>query len=80
MKVQVIRLSINNETQCVPLLCLSSTFMTYILSFILDKLSFEKTPLNLGSYLKHLATLIMLKGWSRTKKNYPCYYILFLLF
>ena len=41
-------LSINNEAQCVPLLCLSSRFMTYAPSFILGKLSLEKTPLDLG--------------------------------
>ena len=37
---------INNETQYVPLLCLSSRFMTYAPSFILGKLSLKKTPLN----------------------------------
>ena len=36
--------SINNETQCVPLLCLSSRFFTYVPSFILGKMSLEKTP------------------------------------
>ena len=41
-------LSINNETQCNILLFLSTIFMTYTPSFILDKLSLEKTPLNLG--------------------------------
>ena len=41
-------LSINNETKCVPLLCLSLRFIAYVLYFILRKLSFEKTPLNLG--------------------------------
>ena len=45
-------LSINNETQCVPLLFLASRFMTYALSFTLTKLFFEKTPLNKGSQLK----------------------------
>ena len=44
--------SINNETQCAPLLYLSSRFTTYTPSFILGKLSLEKTPLNLGSLLK----------------------------
>ena len=42
-------LSINNETQCVSLLFLSSRFMTYAPSFILGKTFLEKTPLNLGS-------------------------------
>ena len=32
-------LSINNETQCVPLLFLSSRFITYVPSFSLGKLS-----------------------------------------
>ena len=41
-------LSINNETQCVPLLYLSSRFMTFAPSFVLGKLFLEKTPLNLG--------------------------------
>ena len=44
--------SINNETQCAPLLYLSSRFTTYTPSFNLGKLSLEKTPLNLGSLLK----------------------------
>ena len=35
-------LSINNETQCFPLLFLSSKFNTYAPSFILDKLFLEK--------------------------------------
>ena len=42
-------LSITNETQYVSLLCLSTAFMTYAPSFILGKLSFEKSRLNLGS-------------------------------
>ena len=37
----------NNKTKCVPLLCVSSRFMTYAPSFVLDKLSLEKKPLNL---------------------------------
>ena len=36
-KYAAVFLSINNETQCVPLLSLSSTFMTYGPSFILGK-------------------------------------------
>ena len=43
---------INNETQCVPLLFLSSKFMKYASTFILGKLLLETTLLNLGSYLK----------------------------
>ena len=38
-------LSINNETQCIPLLCLSSRFMTDAPSFILGKLSLEKNTI-----------------------------------
>ena len=48
-KYTVVFLLINNETQCVSLLFLLSKFMTYVPSFILGKLSLEKTPLNLGS-------------------------------
>ena len=47
-KYTVVFLSLNNETQCVAFLCLSSIFITYAPSFILGKLSFEKTPLNIG--------------------------------
>ena len=61
-KYTVVFFSINNETQCVLLLCLSSRFMTYALPFILGKLSLEKTPLNLGLQLKCLLILILLKG------------------
>ena len=35
-------LSVNNETQCVCLPCLSSRFITYSPYFILGNLSFEK--------------------------------------
>ena len=47
-------LSINNETQCGTLLFLSSRFITYSPSFILDKLVLEKTPLDLQSFTKYL--------------------------
>ena len=46
-KYTVAFLLINNETQYVPLLRFSSKLMTYFPCFILDKLSLEKTPLNL---------------------------------
>ena len=52
----------------------------YTSSFILGKLSLEKTPLNLGSWLKYLINLTLLKGLRRTKNFYPydlCYFILF---
>ena len=38
-------LSINNEIQCVLLLLLSLRFMTFVPSFIVGKLFFEKMPL-----------------------------------
>ena len=41
-------LSINDEKEYVTLLCLSSRSMTYTPSFILGKLSLEKTPLNVA--------------------------------
>ena len=42
-------LLIINETKYVPLFCFLLKFVTYAPSFILGKLSLEKTPLNLGS-------------------------------
>ena len=48
-KYTAVFLSINSETQCVPLLFLSSRFITCATSFIRDKPFLEKTPLNLGS-------------------------------
>ena len=45
-------LSVNNGTQCDPLLFLLSRFLTCAPSFILGKLFLQKTLLNLGSYLK----------------------------
>ena len=48
LEYTAVSLSINNVKQCVPLLFLSSRFMTYAPSFILCKLSLEKNPLNLG--------------------------------
>ena len=44
MNHAVVFLSINNEPQCVLLLCLSSKFITYAPSFILGKLYLEETP------------------------------------
>ena len=41
------------------------------LSFVLGKLFLEKRPFNLGSQLKYIVILILLQGWSRTKKIYP---------
>ena len=49
LKYTAVFLSINNETQCVPLLCLSSEFIAYLLPFNLGILSLEKTPLQRGS-------------------------------
>ena len=46
-KYIVVFLSVNNETQCAPILCLSSIFMINVSFFILVKLSLEKIPLNL---------------------------------
>ena len=48
-KYTAVFLLINNETQCVPLIFLSSSFMSYVPSFILGKFFLEKIPLNLGS-------------------------------
>ena len=39
----VVFLSRNNETKCIPLLCLSSRFVTYAPFFILAKLCIEQT-------------------------------------
>ena len=44
IKVYNYILMVNNETQCVPLLFLSSRFMTCTPSFILGKLFLEKEP------------------------------------
>ena len=72
-------LSINNETNCFPLLCFSSRFILYAPSFILGQLFLDKTPLKLGSQLEYLIILILLKGWSVTKNFYLCCYVLFAL-
>ena len=50
---------------------LSLRFIIYAPSFILGKLFLEKTPLNLGSYLKYLTISELFKRWSRTKILYP---------
>ena len=47
-KYTAVFVSINNETQCVPLLFLSPRFMIYAPFFILGNLFLENTPLNLG--------------------------------
>ena len=51
-KYTAVYLSINNATQCGPLLFSSWRFMTYAPSFILAEFFLEKTPLSLGSPLK----------------------------
>ena len=56
MEVYSCTLSINNGTQCVPLLFLLSRFITYAQSFILGKLFLEKTTLSLGSQFKYLVS------------------------
>ena len=47
--IKAVFLSINNETQCVSLLFLSSKFVTYTPYFYVGKLFLGKTPLNLDS-------------------------------
>ena len=44
-KYTAVFLSINNESQCVPLLFLLSKFMTYAPSFVQGKFFLEKSPL-----------------------------------
>ena len=44
-RYKAVFLSIKNEIQSVSSVCLSSSCMTYTPSFILRKLSLEKTPL-----------------------------------
>ena len=81
-KYTILFLSINNTTQLILILRLSSRFMTYAPSFILGKLSLENISINLGSKLKYLVISILLKQWDRTKDFYPFdpyYYILFML-
>ena len=59
-KYTAIFLLINNETRCVPLLCLLSRFMTWASSFILGNLSLEKNTIK-----SRYATEILLidEGW-----------------
>ena len=61
-KYTTVLLSIDNETQCVPLLCMLSRFMAFAPSFILGNVSLEKTLLNLSSQLKYLVFSKLLKG------------------
>ena len=53
------------------LLCLPLRFIIYAPPCFLGKLSLEKTPLNLVSWLKYLVILILLIGWSGNKKFDP---------
>ena len=48
-KYTAIFVSINNETQFIPLLWLLSRFMTCVPYSLLRKLTGEKAPVNLGS-------------------------------
>ena len=64
-KYPTVLLSINNDTQCVPLLSFWSRFMTY--AYLSSKLFIEKSQLSLGLSLKHLVILILIKGWSGAK-------------
>ena len=56
-KYTAVSQSINHEIQSVPLLCLSSIFITYAPSFILGKLSLEKTTLNVRLTTEILSNL-----------------------
>ena len=56
-KNKALFLSMNNETEYVPLLCLVSRFMIYAPSFILGKLSLEKNAINLSFVVEILSTL-----------------------
>ena len=78
LNYEAVFLSINNETECVPLFFWLWGFTKYARSFILGKLFIEKTSLYLGSKLKQLVISTVLKEWSWTKSFYT--YILFLLF
>ena len=53
-KCTAVFLLTNNETQCFSLLCLSLRFMKSASSFILGKISLEKTSLILGSLILDL--------------------------
>ena len=61
---------INNKTQYVPLLLLSSRFITYAPYFTVSNFFFEKTPLNLGFWLKRLVTLILFKEFENKKPQF----------
>ena len=65
-------LSINGETQCVTLLCLSSKFMTYASFF------YSKWIISQRNAIKPRFVIEILKRWSRIQKNYPYHYIHFL--
>ena len=56
-KHTTIFLSMNNEAQCVPLLCLSSRFMIYAPFFILVKLSLEKNTIETRFMIEILSNL-----------------------
>ena len=64
------------------LLFLSLRSMTYTPSLILDKLPLDKTPLNLGWWLKYLVISILFKRWGKTKNlySYDPYYYMFFMF
>ena len=49
--------SINNETLCVLLLCLSLKFMTYALSFIVGKLSLAKDSMKTSFVIEILSNV-----------------------
>ena len=56
-KNKALFLSMNNETEYVPLLSLVSRFMIYAPSFILGKLSLEKNAINLSFVVEILSNL-----------------------
>ena len=75
LEYTAIFLSINNETQCIPLICLSLTFMFFPL-FYVNRMNSIKPEFVFKMLSK------MLKGWSRTKifcPFDPYHYILFML-
>ena len=91
-KYTVVFVSINNKTQCVPLLFYHWD-LWYMLLLLFHICSFfymilflflwplRKTPLNLGFSIICLVVWILLNGWSGTKFFYTndLYYYIFLL-
>ena len=79
-KYRVVYLLINNEIQCVPFVLFVNETYKIPSIFYSRYIISQKSPVRLGSKLKYLVILILVKRWSKTKKNLTICFLSYILF